>query len=224
MYILDIKIVDDAIFVADGHKLVSWRLKTGEQVHDRETAVIAASAPDPFLTLSDDCSEIAFADNNRTLSSYRKKKISLYNVQTQRILCSHTAGDPVEGIRFSPDGRQLWFATCDYPVINLVKLERGEDGEFVGVTKEPIGDRHSNSALSWANIFSSHALCCGGEFELGVLEWGRFEWVMDSWGNKLLWLPIDWRVKGSRDLRWDGNFLAFVGSDYPGPIVIEIQP
>ena len=63
MEILDIKIVGDAIFVADGRKPVSWGLETGEPVHDDKTAAIAASAPDPYLTLSDDCSQIAFSNN-----------------------------------------------------------------------------------------------------------------------------------------------------------------
>ena len=219
MQILDIKIVGDAIFVADGHKLVSWGLETGKLVHDDETAAIAASTSDPYLALSNDCSQIAFADN-KTLSSYDEKKISLYNVQTRRILHSHTVRDTVEDIRFSPDGRQLWFATIlDGVVIGLVKLERGEGGEFVGVAEEVIGDKRSDSALSWANLFSSHAWRCGGKFERDT-----FEWVADSKGSKLLWLPLSWRVKESRDVRWDGNFLAFVGSDYPGPIVIEFRP
>ena len=219
MRILDIKIVGDAIFVADGHKLVSWGLETGKLVHDDETAAIAASTSDPYLALSNDCSQIAFADN-KTLSSYDEKKISLYNVQTRRILHSHTVRDTVEDIRFSPDGRQLWFATIlDGVVIGLVKLERGEGGEFVGVAEEVIGDKRSDSALSWANLFSSHAWRCGGKFERDT-----FEWVADSKGSKLLWLPLSWRVKESRDVRWDGNFLAFVGSDYPGPIVIEFRP
>ena len=217
MRILDIKIVGDAIFVADGHKLVSWGLETGEPVHDDETAAIAASTPDPYLALSDDCSQIAFADN-WALSYHNEMEISLYNVQTQRILCSHTTWGPVEDIRFSPDGRQLWFATCfDSVITNLVKLGMGEDGEFVVVTKTPIGDKRSDGVL-WANLFSSHAWRCGGKF-----RWTTFEWVADSGGNKLLWLPIGWRVEESQDVRWDGNFLAFVGSDYPDLIVMEFQ-
>ena len=214
MEILDIKIVGDAIFVADGHKLVGWGLETGEPVQDDETAAIATSAPDPYLALSDDCSQIAFADN-QALSSYREKEISLYNVLTQRILCSHTTRDQGRDIRFSPDGRQLWLATCVCIYkIGLVKLERGEDGKFVVVTREEIGDICDDSVLPWADLFSPHGWRCGG----------KFEWVADSRGRKLLWLPISWRAKESRDMRWDGNFLAFVGSDYPDPIFIEFQP
>ena len=219
MEILDIKIVGDGIFVADGHKLTSWHLETGEPIQDNETAAIAASAQDPYLALSDDCSQIAFADNH-TLSSYNEKEIFLYNVQTQRILCSHTEQDPVEDIRFSPDGHQLWFSTCiDNSGIYLVKLERGEDGEFMGVTKEGIGGKRFDNGLSWTNLFSSHAWRCGGKS-----LWEIFEWVADSGGNRLLWLPLSWRAKDLRDVRWDGNCLAFVRSDLPNPIVIKFQP
>ena len=213
MRILDIKTVGDAIFVADGRKLVGWDLETGEPVYNSKTAAISASAPDPYLVLSDDCSQIAFADN-RTLFSCHEKEISLYNVQTQRILCSGTAWDRVKDIRFSPDGSQLWLASCvEDGDIDLVKLERMEDGEFIVVRRVFLGGKRSDSELLWANLFSPHAWHCRG----------KFEWVEDSGGNKLLWLPLSWRVKESRDMRWDDNFLAFVGSDHPDPIVIEFQ-
>ena len=220
MWILDIKIVGDVIFVADGHKLVSWCLETGEPAHGDETAAIAASAsaPDPYLVLSDDCSHIAFADI-RTGHLYDKKKIFLYNVQTQRILCSHTTQGRVEDIRFSLDGRHLWFAIENFGYTSLVKLEMGEDGEFVGVTEEHGGDTDSEARLSWISLFSSHTWRCWRRS-----WWDPFEWVADSGGNKLLWLPLSWRVKELRDARWNGNFLAFVGSDHPDPIVIEFQP
>ena len=210
MEILDIKIVGDAIFVADGRKLVSWGIETGEPVHDDETAAIAASTPDPYLALSYDCSQIAFADN-QTFCSLDENKISLYNVQTQRMLCIHNTWGRVEDIRFSPDGRQLWFVTYAFDNIILEKLERGEDGEFMGLTKENIGHKRSRGGSLWANIFSSHTWRCGE----------NFEWVVDSRGNKVLWLPLSWRMKESRDVRWNGNLLACMGSDLPDPIVVE---
>ena len=219
MRILDIKIVGDAIFVADGHKLVSWGLETGEPVHDDETAAIAPSAPRQDLVLSDDCSQIAFI-NDQIGYLCNEKGISLYSVQTQRILCSHTTYGRVEDIRFSPDGRQLWFAIADlHDDLSLVKLERGEDGEFVGVTKGHRGDKRSDGRLSWISLFSSHTWRCWRRSQQDA-----FGWVADSGGNKLLWLPLSWRTKELRDVRWDGNYLAFVRSDLPDPIVIEFQP
>ena len=226
MKILDIKIVGDVLFVLDGCRLVSWHLETRMRVQDNSTRAISVSIQPPYFALSDDCSQIAFSNDlppsfrdDWALSSPDRKEISLYNVQTRRILCSHTVRGSVEGIRFSPDGRQLWFATCDDNDINLVKLERGEDGEFVVMTTEHIGNKLDASVLSWANLFSSHGWRCGGKS-----LWEIFEWVADSEGNKLLWLPLSWRVERSRDVRWDGNFLAFVGSERPDPIVIEFQP
>ena len=221
MQILDIKIVGDAIFVADGHKLVSWGLETGELVHDDETAAIVASAPNLYLALSDDCSQIACADGSSPFHSLMEK-IFLYDVQMRRITWSHTAdSDPVGDIRFSPDGRKLLFVTCDDDIgddtfISLVELERGEDGNFLIVAERYMGEQRSVGGPSWANLFSSHGWRCGE----------KFEWVVDSRGNKVLWLPLSWRalVKELQDVRWHGDFLAFLGSDHPDPIVIEFQP
>ena len=146
------------------------------------------------------------------------KEISLYDVQTRRVICSHIVRqDPVGDIRFSSDGRRLLFVTCrrdsEDMSISLVELERGEDGNFSIVAGGFMGEDLFGGVSSWANLFSSHAWRCGE----------NFEWVVDSRDNKVLWLPLSWRVlvKGLRDVRWDGNFLAFVGHDHPDPIVIK---
>jgi len=49
----------------------------------------------------------------------------------------------------------------------------------------------------------------------------RSEWVEDSGGNKVLWLPPSWRYES--EARWDGNFLALVNSKNPVPVIIEFQ-
>ena len=221
MRILDIRIVGDVIFVADGHKLVSWHLETGEPVHDDETATIAASTPRPQLTLSNNCSQIAFADE-KAFSTHGSQTIFLYDVQARRILCSHTTSGwhRIETIRFSPDGRQLWLAAFwfyDYEV-DLVKLGVVDSGNLADVTR---GTRSYN-VLSWAGLFSSHARRSERVCEQTNSR-RPLEWVVDSRGKKLLWLPLSWRVRRARDVRWDGDFLAFVGGDHPKPIIIKFQ-
>jgi WD40 repeat protein len=203
----DIRIVDNTIFVAGEHKVASWHLETGEPVHgsdnslevinDKTTATITSMS---HLTLSDNCLQIAFAN---------KKAVSLYDIQAQRVLCNHKAQSLVKDIRFSPDGCQLWYVTGNgfyNDITSLVKLERGEGGNFTNVMTESL-----NSQWSWVNLFSPHGWSVGD----------RSEWVMDSRGNKILWLPIKWRAEKWCDVRWDGNFLAFVHGE--NPIVIKFQ-
>ena len=287
MEILDIKIVGSTIFVADGHRLVGWHSETGEPVHNSETVAITTSTPHPYLTLSIDCLQIAFIGKGEPSSD--NDTVFLYDVQAQGILCSYTMQSPVEDIRFSPDGHQLWFIAspddksyhnssppldyndistlcesyCDSatygssaafdifslpdynvghhrlptseiitlednnsfidsssldnnPLDNnplwLVKLERAGDGSVVCVAWEYLSDRHDTRQV-WVDHFSN-----------GRHVRGRSEWVVDSRGKKLLWLPLSWRVKSSQDVRWDRNHLAFVSGDHPAPIIVVFQP
>ena len=49
------------------------------------------------------------------------------------------------------------------------------------------------------------------------------EWIIDSKGSKLFWLPPNWRISQQWDIRWDGNFLAFIGPEHQKPMIIEFQ-
>ena len=227
MRILDIKIVGNVIFVADGYKLASWDLETGEPIHDDETSAIAASMPHSHFMLSDNCSQIAFTQGN-TISRSGDRIISLYDVQARRIICNHATQHRFATIRFSPDGRQLWLAAVSlfFPRVSLAKLERVNDEDFADVTGRVVTTPRARSGPSWANLFSplfsSHRSRPGWVLEQADSEC-TLEWVADSRGNKLLWLPLGWRAEGWRNVRWDGDFLACVGGDHPEPIIIKFQ-
>ena len=199
--ILDIKIADNTIFAAGRCEVVRWYLEEGRIVCGsrsviRVTDQIVAIA-DP--TLSDDCLHIAFTHGN---------EVFLYDVQAQKILRSHTAHGRVADTRFSPDGRQLLFICGSHGSLFVysVELEKGKDGN--ATTKV------LSNGWSWVNLFSPHGWLVGGESE----------WVEDSRGKKLLWLPVSWRTKKWSGVRWDGDFLALVCGHHPEPIVIEFQP
>ena len=195
--IMDIKIINNTIFVAGRDVLVKWHLEMGRIVSGSRSIVMRTGWP--RAALSGDCSYIGFASSDQVL---------LYDIQAQRALYNDTTGDDIMDIRFSPDGQKLWF-TCpifsDDPTIPFGELEVKEDGN---VTKKELSD-----IWLWVDLFSSHGLQVG---------WGS-EWVEDSKGKKLLWLPLSWRTKDSRCVRWDGNFLAFVDSHHLEPIIIEFQ-
>ena len=197
MPILDIKIINNTIFVAGRDTFIKWHLKMGRIVCGSQSALTATGWFS--ATLSSDCSHIAFTDGDEIL---------LCSIQAQRVLCRYTADDHVMHIRFSPDGHKLWFTCMDFsddPTSSLGELEVKEDGN---VTTKDLSD-----TWLWVDHFSPCGLQVG---------WGS-EWVVDSKGNKLLWLPLSWRTKDSGCIRWDGNFLAFVDSHHLEPIIIEFQ-
>ena len=201
MQIQDIQIIDNTIFVVDMHKLASWDLEAGgltSGIHK----TLAISADAEHLTLSNDCSQIAFI---------RESGVFLYDVKSQEILKSFEHYKWPTDIRFSPDGHQLWVIKRnglffgDY----LVKLDMAEDWTSVTITSEIL-----QNPSSWANLFSPH----GYHFRIGS------EWVLGSGDRKLLWSPPHWREEGWDKVRWEGNFMALVGGHNPVPITIEFQP
>jgi hypothetical protein len=214
MEIQDIGIVDDAIFVTDGRKLVNWRFGAGGIMHGArgarktivgETLAISADLNTAeHFALSNDCSQIGFAIN---------MSVFLYDVAAQKIIGAHTTDGAIADIWFSPDGRRLWVAVYtlsrdggDNPCYSLT-LEMAED----------LGDEWSSSTirpLSRTRNSQSH------EYRIG----SGSGWVENSGGSKLLWLPPSWRTKNGVDARWHGNFLAFVGGHHQKPIVIGFQP
>ena len=199
MPILDIKTNNSTIFVVGRDTLVKWCLEMGKIVYDSGSIVMATGWS--RATLSGDCSHIAFTNGEEVL---------LYDIQAQTALHRYTANVFVSDIRFSPDGHKLWFTCvdvyccdCDFNSY-LVELEVEEDGN--AITKELRG------RWPWVNLFSHGQR----------IEWGS-EWVIDSRGAKLLWLPLSWRTRIEECVRWDGNFLAFVDGHHPVPIIIKFQ-
>ena len=212
MRIRDIKIFGDTIFVADGYKFVGWNLEPegiadGACISGKATVdeTLTIGAPMEHVEVSNDCSRIAFVD---------KEKVSLYDVQARRILCRYLTHDSVTDIRFSPDGRQLCLITNRHAhyrnqdiAHHLVKLKIMEDQCIM--TAELLRD-----GWPWVGHFSTHGCHIGN----------GSEWVTDSRGSKLLWLPPNWRTQRWQDVRWNGNFLTFVGAHHPEPIIIEFVP
>ena len=202
MEIQELKIIDNTVFVADVHKLASWNLEE-DGIIQRACETLAISASAEHLTLSHDCSQIAFRWGGQ---------VSLYDIKTQKIIKSVKC-DPPSDIRLSPDGYQLWVTAFGGPYGGpfshyLVKLEVMEDWRFVHVTRENL-----ENEWSWIDLFSSY----GFHVRLGS------GWVVDSRDRKVLWLPPHWRVKDCEEVRWEDNLLAFVGSHHPVPIIIEFQ-
>ena len=216
MEIQDIKIIDNTIFVMGKYKVSSWGLRpdiTRDSTHDVPLDHLLVYGTNSVL--SHDCSHIIFNIYER---------IFLYNIKASKVTSKTTiqAWDTILDLQLSPNQYELWFVKSDrYPSpfpshargqvtqtsYDLVKLELG-DGSFGNVTIERMRDK-----LLWVNLFSPHG------YHIGESS----GWVKDSRGSKLLWLPPNWRVDDWQDIRWNGNFLAFVASRHPEPMIIEFQ-
>ena len=227
MQIEDTKIFDNTIIVIDSDKLVSWGLEAagvvqcgysyGRVIH--ESFIIDPDAM--YLKLSHDCSQIAYTD---------KEMLYIYNIQAQEILrytlCSNWFG----GFLFSPGGHELWVASRGhYNTFSLKKIgtedywhkrllfkgnhpeeERplSRDEWLLSEKEEP------KDEWEWMNIFSSYGYCIQRDSE----------WITNSRGSKVLWLPPVWRTERWEEVRWDDNFLAFLNHYHPKPMIIEFKP
>ena len=202
MEIQDIKVIGDTIFVLDEHKLVNWDLKTfGTVDSDHKTGMVTVSetlAIGPqaeHLTLSHDCSQVAFARDNQ---------LFLYDIKTQNMIYQDI-GRQTNGLRFSLDGCKLWpIRPADtYYLKGMEHVWDWGSGEVIKMDSEGM------QSLFYPP--SPHG------YHTGVYS----GWVEDSRGSKILWLPPNWRAEGQR---WDGNFLALVGGHLPQPIIIKFEP
>ena len=212
--IQDIKLVCDVIFVVDRQRLVSWKLEAGEAVHSSGEATSSCIHSTTALSqrmhnaenfaLSKDCSQIAFSDQGM---------VFLYDVKGQEVVTGGRVNG-IMGFRFSQDGHQLCVLseTGDYHRVNLhlTIFQIVEDQHSAKVSMRPL-----IHGVSWHTLF---------QFPHGYGFGSKSEWVADSRGNKYLWLPPSWRKKSMLDVRWEGDFLALVGSHHQKPIIIELQP
>jgi len=214
--ILDIGIANNAVYVMDARGLASWHLEAAGTMRDardaRRVAVYLATHAHggsvEHATLSQDCSQIVFTT---------EETVFLYDVETREISDKRTMDDKIMDIQFSPDRRHLCITTIvgiydehERPSIHcFVKLEMGEDRRFGNVTREFLEVEWSRDGL----LRPPHGYCIGT----------GSDWVEDSRGRKVLWLPPGWRTEHGLGARWNGRFLALVGGHNPMPIIVEFQ-
>lgn len=209
IYISDMRIIGDTIFVTDGSRLFSWCLTTGGQVdstgdakrENRALYVRMGGIP----VLSNDCSQIAFTIEGT---------VFLYDVKAHKVLGKVTTdANYISHMQFSSNGYQLWIIARYYNKVHCkcycVGLERAIDPCFTNVTIEDLGRGQSLDTL----FRSPHEYRIVGN---------EYEWVSDSRGN-LLWLPPYWRSEHGLEIKWNNNILALVDRKHPKPIIIEFQ-
>jgi hypothetical protein len=173
---------------------------------------------DTVIDLSHDCSQIAYT------SGHDENILCIYNIQVQKALQWKGNISWLLDIQFSPDGDQLWIVDNNFSggglYLKSLRIDGSWDrwsspkGDCLKVKHLPSREDHLEDGWSWVNHFSSHGYHV--KMDSG--------WVTSSRGSKLLWLPPVWRTENWKEVRWDGKFLALLGSHHPEPIIIEFQP
>ena len=202
--IKDIKIVDNTIFVVDGHKLIGWALEADGMVHGipsvRRVTVDQTLKSDSGWNpiLSHDCSQIAFIKWPDTL---------LYNIKTQETIYKHKHlfPDSIANFWLSPDGCKLLFVSFDKECYFL-----------------KLGAEQDQSSLWLAEVLEDEWITLNCSSHGYHIRQGS-SWVTDSGARKILWLPPNWRTGDQKSVRWDSDFLALLDGRYPEPIIIKFH-
>ena len=203
--IQDFGIVNNTIFVASGHGLITWDLEVGGRVTSGGSYYTSHRYMESVenLVLSNDCSKIAFT---------ARKTVFLYDITAQAMLVEYKLIGVVTTIQFSPDGYHLHVFWDAHPQpqsspshLTVFKM----DGHTVSMITECLEGMGSQV---W------HHSEFHGYYRIG------YDWVVDLSGCKHLWLPPSWRTKDRSNRRWKGNFLVLVGNQQQMPMIIELHP
>jgi len=203
----DIRIANNTVVAVNGHKLLRWGLEaggimqgpceTGREAVPETLGIDLHPGSLKHLILSSDCSQIGYIIEG-------KHKVFLYDIKSQK-LRKCAAPEKVLGIRFSPDGHQLW----------AIAGWRPSDANFLQF--EVVGDRLTNVTEQGLPWVSPHQSLCG----YCIVDESR--WVEGPEGRKILWLPPSWRENNQWRVRWEGSFLALLSGHHPKPIIIKFQ-
>ena len=210
MEIHDIKFVDNTLFAVGRHKLVCWDLEVDGVVDSVVKKMLAIESDVRHLTLSPDCSQIAFI---------RGQTVFLHDLKAPGPLAQYVSVNLIQDVQFSPDQHKLWVLT--YTKDNAIYHPDGGEGfcpiywhvELVITEGGGFGDATivEGKPSLWEDTTSCEYLIKGG-------------WVVDSGGKELLWLPPNWRRLFANDMEWNGNFLALVSWHHPEAIIVHFHP
>ena len=127
--------------------------------------------------------------------------LNIYDVSTGKCLTGTrtNAGWPW----FSPDGREVWCLGS-----SSVERWRITEGTESGLTKlEPLEPTADLPGCPWKSPRGYRV---------------RDEWVLDSGGKRLMWLPRRWRSEDSLHM-WGGRFLGLLHDELPDAVILEFN-
>ena len=196
MQILDIRIVGTTVFAVDMYKLVGWDLEAGGTTHVSHGARrMIVNKP---LAIDPNAKSLALSHNCSQVAFMVGTDVFLHDIETWECVFKREVEDcEHRKIRFNPAGNLLGFI--------------GKDAWSFENICRPTGKFED---LWWElGLSSPHG------YKLG----SHSEWVTDSRGKKILWLPPNLREM-QLEVKWDGNFMALLSLYLPEPVIVEFQP
>ena len=201
------------VVVGEG-KIVTWDLPLANRVPDSRANVGDSArttifnhppfqlfTPRPTTSVSPDLHHIAIVEGLGPTDSC----LRLYDVHTGQCLASvPMRSEPSPW--FTTDGRQVW-CVADSGESELWEIL--EDSEPSGIRLEYLNSTtHPPDEFPWKLSHNYSAT--------------DSRWVLDSSGERLLWLPPHWRSDGWNRMR-NGRFLAMLNHELPEPVILEVE-
>ena len=213
MGILGLGLTQSTVVVIAEGEVVTWNLPAEDRVlrtrvdindsvrttaidystrsHDSDVVVVA-----PHTSMSPDFNYVAITHDK----SGGYMALNIYDVSTGKCLTGTRTDAEIPW--FSPDGREVW---C----LGSSSVERWrivEDADS-GLTKlEPLEPTADLPGCPWKSPRGYRV---------------RREWVLDSSGKRLLWLPRRWRSDCWR--KWGGRFLGLLHTELSDAVILEFN-
>ena len=200
------------IAVVGEGRVVTWNLPAGKDVLNPRANVNDSSqtitfshlpfptvTPRPIISVSSDLRRIATVEAHGPIVSH----LHLYDVPTGQNLGS----TPIKSGTspwFTPDGRGVW-CVADNGEADLWEIIEGSESK--------IELEHLESTIYPPDVFPLQSSCGYDVTSSG--------WVLGPGRMQLLWLPPHWRSDGW-DVIWSGRFLALLGCELPGPVIVRL--
>ncbi|KAF9642556.1 hypothetical protein BDM02DRAFT_3235751 [Thelephora ganbajun] len=217
MMVCAVGVAGSAVVVVGGRGIVTWNLPSGNDVlnpranvNDGVLITTLNSLPiviynsRPTASLSPNLRHFATVGSVGGIEDYQDR-LHLYDTLTGQCLASvdtNSSGHPW----FTPDGREVWFASGTYGVEGWKIIE---DSESNIVRLEYLSRIQQLGGLPW-------------QFSHGY-EVANSLWVLSPSKKRLLWLPPSWRMDDALDRMWSGRFLALLGWELPEPVILELE-
>ncbi|KAF9646613.1 WD40 repeat-like protein [Thelephora ganbajun] len=220
MEVYAVGVAESAVVIVGRGRIVTWNLPSGNDVlnpranaNDSVLTTTLNNLPivilnsRPTASVSPNLRHFATAGSARGIEDHRHCPfdIHLYDTLTGQCLASvetNSIGHP----RFTPDGREVWSASCMYGVEGW-KIT--EDSKSNTTKLEHLSHIHQPGGLPW-------------RFSHGY-EVTNNRWVLSPSGKRLLWLPPSWQLDDALDRRWSRRFLVLLDRELPEPVILELE-
>ena len=108
---------------------------------------------------------------------------------------------------FAPGKHVVWCADWDGEVGQGAIIQ--EDSSHTAELKQLEDNEESQYSLPWYSEYGYQVTGDG--------------WVLGSGGERLLWLPHNWRPKDKIQSKWSGRYLGLWNKDLLQPVILKLE-